>query len=274
MRFPEYRKFGQDRIEASDAMMALLIGSRLGSHTLTLAEGSPHLLGSLFPAVPEAGRLNRSVGDTRALILEAERHLAYMAIPYALSLYSGLLVDGIVLLRTAEVDPGTDEPRDIPLGAVHDRFLASASADRADLPGVDVELFEFIRWIRNRIVHRGAPAGSRLPNHHRQVLGQAAKDEWFRISRRAPDFGTGDDQMDLRSPELRVALAVTKHLAEAVNRVLQERVPRDVWARTVVADYSSVSGRRKPRVDALVGYARNFYGPLKLTEAELDAARG
>lgn len=273
LHFPEYRQFEAARVESNDAMMALLVGSRLGRHTLGLAEGSPHLLGSLFPAVPEVGRLNRSVADTRLLIDGAERYLAYMALPYALSVYSTLLSDGIALMREAGVDQGDDDPRDIPLSEIHARFVAAAGAELTDLPQVHLRLFEFARWVRNRIVHRGGTAGSRLPNHYRQVLGEDDRVEWRRIARRDPPFGDGGEQMDLRSPELRVVLAITKHLAESANVILCERLPRPAWAHIVVSDYEQTSRRSSAgRIEAVVGYARMNYAPLMLDEGELLSA--
>jgi hypothetical protein len=50
VHFPEYRTYEQLRIAANDAMMALLIGSRLGAHTLDLNTGSAHLLPEIWPS--------------------------------------------------------------------------------------------------------------------------------------------------------------------------------------------------------------------------------
>jgi hypothetical protein len=273
LHFPEYRQFEAARVEANDAMMALLIGSRLGRHALGLAEGSPHLLGTLFPTVPEIGRLNRSVEDTRLLIDGAERYLAYMAIPYSLSVYSTLLSDGVALLRDAGVDHGDDDPRDIALSEIHARFVAAAGGDLTDFPQVHLRLFEFARWVRNRIVHRGGTPGSRLSNQYRQVLSEDDRVEWRRIARRDPPFGDGSEQMDLRSQELRVVLAITKHLAESANAVLRVKVPRTSWARVVVSDYEQSSGHSSAgRIESVRGYARMNYGPLMLDEDELSSA--
>ena len=273
VRFPSYRAFERARIASNDAMMALLIGSRLGSHTLQLAEGSPHLLGTLFPAVPEAGRLNRSVEDARGLIDEAERHLTFMAVPYALAVYGGLLSDSISLLRLGGLDARTDEPRDIPLSEIHCRLVAAAGEDLTVFPAIQLRLFGLARWMRNRIVHRGGTAGSRLPIHYRQELRDVDRAEWQRIAKRDPPFGSGSDEMDLRSGELRAVLAVTKHLAEAVNGLLKARLPLEFWSLVAVDDYEEQSGRRaKGRVGSVLGFARMYYSGLEFASTDIEIA--
>ena len=39
IRYPDYRMYSASREEADNAMMALLVGSRLAAHTLRLTEG-------------------------------------------------------------------------------------------------------------------------------------------------------------------------------------------------------------------------------------------
>ena len=90
---------------------------------------------------------------------------------------------------------------------------------------------------------------------------------------RDPPFGSGDDQMDLRSSELRVVLAITKHLGEAVNNILCNSVPRPYWASMVVRDYERVAHRRSAgRLKAVTGFASMYYSALALTAEELGTA--
>lgn len=272
--FPQYRQFERTRVAANDAMMALLIGSRLGAHALSLAEGSPHLLGSMFPRVEEIGRFSRSVSDAQSLIAGAERHLTYMAIPYALAIYGGLLSSGVQVLRDSGVDTGEGEPLDIRLSDIHQEFCGSAGLPVSDLPAIHLELFEFSRWIRNRIVHRDGVAGSRLPNFWRSGLSGDARSEWIRVTKREPSFDGPDGRMELGSPELHGVLAVTKHLAEAANSLLGGAVPRAHWADIAVAHARAERGGRDRanELRSLKGFCKMNYGPLELTDDELGAA--
>ena len=87
VRFPAYRRHEAARIEANDAMMTLLVATRLAAHTLRLHDGADLLLAHTFPSVADVSRMNRKLADVRTRLDEAERHLAYMAIPFALSVH-------------------------------------------------------------------------------------------------------------------------------------------------------------------------------------------
>ncbi len=269
VHFPEFRNFKQAWTEADDAMMALLIGGRLGRHLLSASEGSPELLGALYPTVIDSGRLNRTVGEAHDLIESAERYFAYMAIPYVLSVYGDFLAQSISLLRAVGLSTDTDEPRDIELSKLHNRFCAAAKTTVPALPPVQLELFEFTRWIRNRIIHRVGTSGSTLPNHYRQVLSSGARKEWERVTKRPPSFGSGSVPMGLGAPELLAALAITKRLADGVNAILQTSLTKQMWIQVVLSDYAaSVPGPTTSKGRKLVGFARTNYRPLGLVEAD------
>ena len=69
--FPEYRAYVASRIEVNNAMMALLAGSRLAAHTLTLTVGSTATLSQLFPAVEHVGRFDLRSDSARQLLNDA-----------------------------------------------------------------------------------------------------------------------------------------------------------------------------------------------------------
>lgn len=269
-----FRKFERARIDSNDAMMALLVGSRLGSHTLALAEGSPHLLGTMFPAVDEIQRFNRSIRDARALIQSAERHLTFMAIPYALAVYADFLIDSILLARESGLDHEGDDPTKVQLDTIHSRLAGALRVDLSELPATHLRLFELLRLIRNRIIHRGGTTGSRLRTHYRQVLHEEDRREWRRIADRELALGDSSAQLPLEAPELRAALAVTKHLAESVSALLDRQVPTAIWAREAVREYRlSVGGDIRPNeVQSIVGFARMHYSHLDLADGEIQAA--
>lgn len=86
-QFLQYRRHDAARIQANNAIMALLAGSHLASHTLQLTDGSAHLLPEIFPRVPHIRRFNLETSQARLLLLDAEVHLAAMAVPYMLAIH-------------------------------------------------------------------------------------------------------------------------------------------------------------------------------------------
>jgi hypothetical protein len=157
--FPAYRTYQEARIAANDAMMALLIGSRLGAHTLELNAGSPHLIPEIFPGVNGAKRLNRTVADAQSLMRSSEKYLAYMAIPFVLSVHATLLVAAVRMIREDGKDQSSDDPTKISLDELHERIEGLWPSS---LPAGDLRLFHFSRYLRNRIIHFGGAAGSNL----------------------------------------------------------------------------------------------------------------
>ena len=87
VRFADYRRYEAHRVEASNAMMALLAGAGMASHLLQLTHGSRHLLPEVFPQVPHIGRFNLRTEVARQILDAADTHLGAMSIPYALALH-------------------------------------------------------------------------------------------------------------------------------------------------------------------------------------------
>ena len=101
VRFPAYRRYEARRVEASNAMMALLAGAGMASHLLKLTADSRHLLPEVFPQVPHIGRFNLTTEVARQILDAADRHLGAMSIPYALALHDDFLRDCLELLEKA-----------------------------------------------------------------------------------------------------------------------------------------------------------------------------
>lgn len=273
--FPAYRRFEHARVETNDAMMALLVGSRLGDHALSLAPSPDHRIRDVFSEVDEIQRLDRTVKDARSLIAQAEVHLAFMAIPYSLSVYAGLLADCIAMLRLENGVVDAGDPRDIPLSGLHAAFVTAASTDLTALPATHLRLFDFARWMRNRIVHRGAIAGAKLVDHYESKLSADDRAEWTRVARQDPDFGKNQIAMNLGWPELRATLSITKNLARAANGVMADRLPRHAWASLAVRDYRQAAHNphwNSVSVKSLIGFSAMTYGPLGLSDLELADA--
>ena len=268
--YPGYREFQLSRIGASDAMMALLVSSRLARHTLTLNEEATLRLPQIFPRVPEIRRLDRTVADTQALIDAAERHLAYMAIPYALSVYGALVVDALLLLNRESKYSGKD-PEKLTGGELHNSLKGATGQD---LPSIESELYMYTNETRNRIIHHAATGSTALLRRFIQLTPPARR-TWEKMSRRPlapPGHGM---PLELESPELIAVLALTNRLAQAVNRTLQTTLSRPTWALVAVEDFRDTHRRKwndpGRRERSLRGYIRQLYGPLSLNEAEISA---
>jgi len=283
IRFPAYRRFSEARIEVNDAMMALLIGARLGEHALSTTAASPDaLLPSLFGRIPGIERFNRTAGDAAKLLAGAEEHLAYMAIPYALAIYGSFLVGAAGMLREDMRDmPGRpyrlqrqDDLTKLSLELSHE-YIAERCG--ATLDGTMLPLFHVARRVRNRVVHFGGAVGSHLLGDYR-ALSPDVRSSWERLAGRSLPAAVDSGRLALRDGELIAVLAITRNLGHAVNDLLARTLSRGYWARLAVSDYRASYperfGERDRRLRRLRGHANRLYGPLRLSDEELlDAGK-
>lgn len=266
--FPAYRSYESARERANDAMMVLLVSSRLSSHSLSLHSGSTVQLPELFPRVPDIKRMNRTPDAVINLISHTERDLTYMAIPYVLSIHQTLIADCLRLLQKAEAHQDNREPGLIDLEELHDLFQSETGAT---LPSTEMKLFHFIRMIRNRIVHNSATTGSYLRNYFRQLDGNAQR-LWEQLSGRSFAQTKDPEQLDLGAGELIATLAISARLARAANRSLQSALPRDSWIDLIINDFLETheAGQQRTRARRIANYARHMYGTLNITAEELN----
>ena len=79
----------------------------------------------------------------------------------------------------------------------------------------------------------------------------------------------------LTEGELIATLAVTHRLARAANLMLVQTLSREYWATLVARDYRDINPQRfgevANRLRRLKSHALILYGPLGLTDAELQA---
>lgn len=99
IHYPAYRTYVDTRVEANDAMMALLAGSRLAAHTLQLTEGSTATIASVFPAVEHIRRFDLRSDIARDLLRNADFHLASVAVTYALATHEDFATSTLTRLR-------------------------------------------------------------------------------------------------------------------------------------------------------------------------------
>jgi hypothetical protein len=256
VRYPAYRRYSAARIAVNDAMMALLIGARLGEHTLAnTAASAEAMLPDLFGRIEGIARLNRTVGDAAQLLADAEEHLVYMAIPYALSIHGSFIAASARMLR----DTGHDEP-------------GRVERCRLLLDPTLLRLFHLSRRIRNRIIHFSGDVGPRLLSEYRQ-LPKPARDSWEQLANRPLTETVVGQRFALREGELIAVLATTRHLAQEVSSLLAHTIERQAWADIAVRDYRQSNpqkfGERDRRVRRVKGFADRFYRPLNLTLEEI-----
>jgi hypothetical protein len=282
VRFPAYRRYSESRIEVNDAMMALLIGARLGEHALRTSAASPEvLLPSLFGQIDGIRRVNRTAGDAARLLADAEMHLAYMAIPYALAVHGTFLVAAAGMVR----DDGRDEGDSYGIQRVEDltrlplenghQYVAERCGKMLD--GTLPPLFQLARKLRNRIIHFVGTPGSHLLSDYR-ALPEPARESWEHLAGRPlPDAVVGG-RLALGEGELVAVLAVSRNLVQTINDLLAHTLSRRYWASLVVADYRTEYrqrfGERDRRLKRVVGYAGQMYRPLRLTTEEIIEALG
>jgi hypothetical protein len=280
LKFPAYRRYKAARVAASDSLMALLIGARLGEHALSAspADSGAHLP-QLFGRIEGIERVNRTVADAAQLLRDAEHHLASMGIPYVLGVQGAFLSEAIAMLREDGKDdePASwsiswrQDPNDVPLNEIHE-YVAERCG--RSLPIELLELFHLARRIRNRIIHFAGDAGSRLPGEYRS-LSREAKARWEEVTGR-PLTIDADGRLELSEGELVAVLATTHRLAQAVNEMLVKTLSREYWARVIIIDYRTLEpqrfGEKAKRMRRLIGHARIYYGAIGVTSDELQAS--
>ncbi len=278
VRFPAYRLYKENLIAANDAMMALMIGARLGQHSLSTSPASPDaLLPQLFGGIDGIERLNRTAADAADLLSASEHHLASMGIPYALSTHGAFIGSVIEMLRADGRDsvggdwtiPWAPDPYTLDLAQVNEYFEERAGVE---LPADLLELFHLSRKIRNRIIHGAGTPGSHLLSEFRQ-LSATVKESWEKLSGRPLSVDSG--RLRLGEGELIAALAFSRGLAHTVNEALEEALSREYWVEILIQDYRTQFpqrfGERHARARRIRGFAKALYGPLKLTDEEIEA---
>lgn len=270
IRFPEYREYERHRIDASNAMMALLAGAQLASHLLQLTEGSDRLLPEVFPRVQHIGRFNLTSEDARRILNAADVHLGAMSVPYALAIHEDFLKTCLQLLERAGL-VGTGVADRLKLADQHGE-VEKATGGRF---GSDsLAQLAILRRMRNCTIHSGGRADRSLVNAF-VSWSASAEAEWVRLAGRNPRHLRLGDRVEFGHGELILALAVTKTLGREANLLLQPALPRDQWADVVVNDVLTDDPHALTRPNAhrrLRGLARFHYQRLALTDAELQAA--
>lgn len=271
INFARYRAYVDGRVEANNAMIALLAGSRLAAHNLQLHSGSPHQLPGLFPAVKDIDRFNLLPDRASELLLDADAHLAAVAIPYALAVYEAFVKDAIAMLEDAEY-PVSQARGALNAGRMHTTFYdAVGVAEPSDV----IPLFHVLRCLRNAQIHHAGQLTTEV-TETLDALTDAQRERWEQLTMGPLESVIEDGKLRFTIGHLIAAFAVTKEAARRINEVLGQKLSRETWAKIAVADFAeSAEHPRNSRQwkRGLLGFARfNYLGGLNLSAVELEQA--
>jgi len=269
--YPAYRQYVASRVEVNDAMAALLAGSRLAAHTLSLTTGSTATLAQLFPAVPHIERFNLRSDAARVLLDNADHHLASVAVPYALATHEDFVMEMLEFLK-AEGRTLVTHGKSIRAWNMHTVLFETCGATELE----DwTQSFHVLREVRNCITHEGGGGSQKL----RDAIadrGTDARAGWERMNQGlATETVEVNGRLALTAEHVFTAFAVTKRRGREINAVLGRELDGAVWARVAVADYDTGSSKVKNSSGwrrSLVGYVRQNYAQANITAADLEAA--
>ncbi|MFI9487361.1 hypothetical protein ACIG47_13305 [Promicromonospora sp. NPDC052451] len=272
--YPAYRDYIETRTTVNSAMMALVAGSQIASHSLQLVQGSTRPLAELFPAVPHIGRFNLRSDQARDVLNSAEHHLASVALPYALSTHEDFVMASIETLKAEGVSlVHSGAPLKKPIKAWNMHPVLFESADHTPAPHL-LEVFNLVREMRNCTAHNGGRADEKLLNYI-DSASQPALELWTKLARQRPTDSVVNGRVVLTAEHVITAFAITKRLGREINRALAGGLSTSMWATTATEDFALSTTKVKNSSAwrrALVGYTRRYYQALGLAEADLESA--
>lgn len=228
-------------------------------------------LPELFTQVNGIERMNRKVGDARSVIADAERSLAFVTIPFVLSVYQAF---GSACLRLVTAQGDEVMNGEVPSSDL-ERLHPNLETAGLDLPSELIELFDVVRKTRNRIVHYAGVRGSYLKSDWRNLSGEATE-IWRHITGRDFPAGAKNDVLDLGIGELLGTMAVVTRLGREVNAALGKVVPTARWARIAAEDFRVVCpdafSNEAIRPRKLKKFADINYRPIDFSDGQLEAA--
>jgi hypothetical protein len=270
VHFPDYRVYTASREEANNAMMALLVGSRLAAHTLRLTEGSTRVLSEIFPAVPHIRRFNLRTESARQLLIDADAHLGASAVPYALAVHEDFVMTALDLLKSSGVVLRTGK-KAIKAWNMHEILFKTMNVST---PQPSLSHYHLLRIMRNAQIHAGGAVSGDLLNYVTKMTPSSVT-AWQRLTGRPPVDLVAGTKIAFTVGDIIASFAVTKELARNINLGLQGAIQHSVWAQIIVNDYSGQTNNIRNSdgwMRSLRGYARNFYRPLGITASELETA--
>lgn len=268
VKYPAYRQYEEIRIDVNNAMLALLAGSKIADDAVVNAGDSEEFLSTLFPTIEHIKRFDLRVGPASDYLGKADTHLARMSITYALAIHEDFILSMTAFASSAGISVSTGR---ITAKRMHSRlFLALGH----QVPQDWMDCFQLIRCMRNSVIHQGGRVQQELTDLLSN-MSTGAEQVWQRLNDQAPADVVQNGELVLIASHIFSAFAVVKRLGREVNVALAGAIPAQRWADICVEDYRTFTKkvRNSPAWRrALIGYAKSHYGPLQLTEADLESA--
>lgn len=270
--FRKYRDYVANRIEVNNAMMALLAGSRLAAHTLSLTAGSTTTLAQVFPAVEHIERFNLRSDSARQLLADADQHIASVAIPYALATHEEFVLDMLEFLK-AESRSLMTHGKQIKAWNMHSVLFETCGYAE---PAEWMETFHVLREVRNSIIHAGGAADTRLADAI-AAMGPAARAGWSKLnlSTQPEALIDGGGRLALTAENVFTAFAVTKRIGREINAALRQELGASTWARVAVEDFHESTNKTRNSSGwrrSAVGFVRQYYGQASIAEGDVEKA--
>ncbi|NYD42218.1 hypothetical protein [Nocardioides panaciterrulae] len=270
MHFEAFRTLEQRRIDAGNAIWAILAGSKIASNTLNLTEGSTRTLAEMFPTVEHIERFNLRSDIARSLLGDAEADLCTMGMSYAIALHEDFVKTCLGWLLPLGLVTRS-QLRDAKTFNVHEKIEAASGV------AMDVDalaLFHLTRLMRNCHIHAGG-LGSKELERYTTGMTPTQIAGWEELTKRPFQVLVEGTPVEVGVGELIATLAIGKRLSYDVNLALQSAIPRDEWANMAAKEYFALGAKSPSHNSALrslVGYTRGTYSALALTADELSAA--
>lgn len=275
IRFPEYRKYTDARVEVNNAMAAILAGSRLAAHTLSLTVGSTGTLSQIFPAVDHIKRFDLSSDAARDLLNNADHHVASVSIPYALATHEDFVMSMLEMLKCNGRDLKLNGKLEKKVSSIRAWAMHSALFETCQIsePSAHLESFRVLREMRNCITHNGGVVDAKLRAAIAK-MGTDARDAWRKINLgAAPEDVEHKGNLLLTAEHIFTSFAVTKQLGRTINAALGSELSTTEWARIVVEDFAANTNKQKNSsqwIRALRGYAHHEYGQCGIGDKVLE----
>lgn len=270
VKFAEFRALEKRRIDASNTIWAMIVGSKMAASTLQLTRGSTRTLAEMFPSLEHIARFDMRSDRARELMDDAETEMSTMGMAYAIALHEDFLKSCLAML--------------IPIGKFSKSKLAetttaNAHENFAEASGhpfnVDaLALFHLTRITRNCHIHAGGLVDRRLVDRY-AALSREQVSLWESLTGESLEIPPLGSSARVGVGGLVATLAIGKRLSYDVNLGLQKVIPRSTWADMAASEYFGL-GTKKPKdptaLRALKGYLKGGYEALSLTDQELQSA--
>lgn len=271
VHFAAFKTLEKRRVEAGNAIWAILAGSQIAANTLALTDGSQRPLSEIFPSAGYTRRSNLRPDKARELLGTAESDLSTMAMTYAIALHEdfaktclGWLIPLGLVTRQRWRDSRTVN--------VHEHL---ESATGRSMQADALALFHYTRVIRNCHIHAGGRANAELA---RQSVNLSFEQQriWSDLTGEPFTPISEGDPAAVGVGGLVATLAIGKRLSYEINLCLQRAIPRTAWADMAAEEYFAANPRKSPRdptaIRSVRGYTRGRFDALQLTESELQGA--